>query len=182
VNHESVARDSVWHGLYCAEANPSRRDTTFFTCPNSDCNKLQASNIASFQRKDLDIKVRCRFCLKHEAAKRWLCACGVMWHTCVNHSRHYCGDDSALKRKVPIDPDSESVQGKSARKATGSVEPDYDALLASDTRKANERMQRGKRKAGDIALGNSSSILKKPTALGPILSARFPGVASSSSS
>jgi hypothetical protein len=182
INQESVTRTSVWHGMYCTEANPSRRDTAFFKCPNSDCNKLQASNIASFQRKDLDIKVRCRFCLKHESVKRWRCACGVMWHTCVNHSSHYCGDDSALKRKSSIDPDIKSDPEKRARNASGFAEPDYDALLASDTRKAKEKKQRGKRKAGAIALGNSSSNAKKPTVLGPILSARFPGIASSSSS
>ena len=131
--------------------------------------------------KDLDIKVRCRFCLKHEAVKRWRCACGVIWHTCAIHSCHYCGDDTTLKRKLPIDPDTDTGQEKHARNATGMAEPDYNALLASDTRRAKESKQRDKRKAGAIALGSSSSMPKKPTVLGPILSARFPGITSSSS-
>jgi hypothetical protein len=181
INQESVTRISVWHGMYSAEAKPPRRETAFFKCPNSDCNKWQASNIASFQRKDLDIKVRCRFCLKHEAVKRWRCACGVIWHTCAIHSCHYCGDDTTLKRTFAIDSDTETGQEKHARNATGMAEPDYDALLASDTRRAKESKQRDKRKAGAIALGSSSSMPKKPTVLGPILSARFPGITSSSS-
>ena len=44
-----------------------------------------------------------------------------------------------------MDPDIESVQGnQSAREATGVAEPDDDALMASDTRKAEAKNQRGK--------------------------------------
>ena len=43
-----------------------------------------------------------------------------------------------------MDPDIESVQGKSAGEATGVAEPDDDALMASDTRKAEAKNQRGK--------------------------------------
>ena len=60
---------------------------------------------------------------------------------------------------------------------TGQPQPDYQALLESDTRRAQAGT---KRKVGDITLGNRNPTQPVPTVLGPILRARFPGIAKAS--
>ena len=60
---------------------------------------------------------------------------------------------------------------------TGRPQPDYQALLECDTRRAQAGT---KRKVGDITLGNRNPTQPVPTVLGPILRARFPGIAKAS--
>ena len=176
--------NSMWELEFSSRANPPQPDVTFYKCPGEKCNKLAPSSNIGFQRYDLDVKVRCRFCLHLYPAKAWDCSCGMPWHYCDMHKANYC--NRALKGKRPTGDNGNNPLNNNPNKLgrcketgtpTGRPQPDYQALLECDTRRAQVGT---KRKVGDITLGNRSPTQPVPTVLGPILRARFPGIAKAS--
>ena len=176
---------SPWKMLFCEDAIPCVPETAFFKCPSPDCAKVQPSTNPAFQRKDLDVKANCKFCLRHEPVRQWKCDCGLRWHLCDVHKHCYTQGGRTPKQISPLKSDSTGQSGNGPRKrSAGSDEPDYEAILTADLKKAKCKQERhhANRKAGDIVLDDCGPALKRPTVLGPILQARFGGTSASSSS
>ena len=152
--------------------------TVFHHCPS--CSKGESSQRGAFQRRDLDIKLKCGFCQKSSPVRTWKCQCGTQWHTCAMHRGGYMQMQELMPPgECPLT--GQPLRGQPPHKsptAKRRVNRPYDE--AAGVKKAKTPEIRGvKRK--NIIFNDVHGRLKRPTLLGPVLSGRFYGASSSSS-
>jgi uncharacterized CHY-type Zn-finger protein len=151
-------------------------NTEFFEFPR--CNKVEPSTIDAFKSNDLDTQHKCFHCNKNSAIKSWRCKCGVAWHTCLEHNKlvheHPQHRSKKAKTSHPVPSQGGNIMRK--RKAVGTAESEYDALLARDCQ-LEERLLNKKRKCPEmcIQLGSQQHTTLKPNLIGPTLAHRFMG-------
>ena len=140
---------SSWELLFEEECMRPVSEAALYSCPS--CKNVESSLRNSFQRRDLDLKIKCMFCKKRIPVKSWSCACASQWHACPVHYRHYrpnTGDNTC--------PDSHPLKGQPSnhargngikRKRAGGHLADYDAMLDDDLRRAKAiKARRGGRR------------------------------------
>jgi len=100
----------------------------------------KSSGDKAFQRKDLDIKVKCRFCFKAEAVGFWSCPCDLRWHSCETR-RYLCKHVGQVQAPADIaDVQRRPSQSSRARERNaGETAPDYETLVADDLKRARKR-------------------------------------------
>ena len=173
-----------WADLFKEERFQPPPTAVFHSCP--ECGGLESSLRARFQRNDLDVKLKCGFCLKAFPLKRWLCECAQPWHACETHAGCFKPRDDASSGGQLLNGHlSEPARGSGneARVRTRRLTTP-ESILADDSRraKAQKVFKKGEKRKADVILGDVPVALKRPTLLGPILNERFNGASSSSSS
>ena len=141
----------------------------FFQCPK--CLKYDTPKVIGINDQNLDQKIRCKHCKKSIACLDWLCPCSDRWFLCDTHrNTHLVADGISRKRKVKTPSDQ--------KRPTKLLRSD-DAELASfrevdkTWHSTNGDGSKRARRTTQLVSPPQSDVLRAPTKLGPILSARF---------
>jgi len=173
-----------WADRFKEESYSPSPTAMMHSCP--ECGGLESSLRAKFQRRDLDEKLKCGFCLKTTAVKKWLCNCAKPWHACNDHAH-------GLQPKWLRQSEGQLLNGhlsdsvsdpKPMPKASNRRLRATEDILADDHRraKAQRASKGGEKRRADICFDINPAAFKRPTRLGPILSERFNGASASASS
>ena len=76
-----------WAEMYAGSNIAPSLNNMFHACPN--CGSVESSQKKGFQRTNLDMKIKCGFCLKQSPSRSWKCQCGSPWHACEIHKNGY---------------------------------------------------------------------------------------------
>ena len=126
---------------------------------------------------DVDRSIKCRHCNKASPSKNWNCSCGISWFLCDQHK----WNTSIAVRIAKQNPEGEA-KNKVAK--THSLGPTprlprvmvcHQELLKEDLNAESEKSKQTPiaRSPEDITLDDSTSRMKRPRLLGPILAKRF---------
>ena len=130
-------------------------------CPN--CGNVESSQRGSFQWTDLDMKVRCGFCLKLNPCRSWRCKCDLQWHSCAEHRTGFCV--LGTKDRSPGQPGE-----KPLKQEAGVTRPaPVFSLRARSAKKLKVPEIRGSKRTGIPLENYMPKAMKGPTALGPVL-------------
>ena len=106
---------SPWEELFCGESVLGVPETAFYICPTGECRRTQPGKSGAFQRTDLDVNTKCRFCFKHYAVKLRHCECGSLWHSCDVHKHSYSKSFVKPSRVAKFDQASSGCQLNTSR-------------------------------------------------------------------
>ena len=157
-----------WAEMYAESNIPPSLTNNFYSCSN--CSRVESSQIKGFQRSNLDMKIKCGFCLKQTPSRYWKCQCGNPWHACEIHKYGY----NTLHE--PIKPPSANNNNNINNPHKGGIKRKAERSVTM--RKASKLSYvRSKRKWDGITLEtntNNNKVFKGPLpfAPGPIISTK----------
>ena len=157
---------SSWLNKFAEGNVPPAKHVYFYHCPS--CRKVESSQRGSFQRFNMDLKIRCGFCAKGNPCKDWKCQCERQWHSCPLHMDGYtckATKDVSLAGQPGVKPFN--LKAGQKRSAAGST------LRMRRAKRLRSGEQRSLKRTGIVLESNGLKALKAPTALGPILGDRF---------
>ena len=179
----SNEEDTSWAQMFEAGQIVPAGCAMFFHCPS--CSKVESSQRGTFQREDLDVKLKCGFCLKSNPVKSWKCQCGTQWHSCVEHRGGYVlmptGEHpltgQLLKGQPSKPPGSQRCRPRGIKRSLSADASYRRGVKLAKMVKSTKGLKRNK----DIFLDEVQGVSKRPTLLWPILKGRFGGASSSTS-
>ena len=157
--------ESWWAKTYAERYVGPATETMFHHCP--ECRREMSTRHGKFQRLNLDAKIRCGFCLKQSACRAWKCHCGEHWHCCEIHKRGYT---SNVKQSMLSKPRAELPDNHNQLKG---VKRQLESSFRVRSAKRFKSQSQGVKRTGIVLSGPMSKTFKRPSTLGPILSARF---------
>ena len=171
-----MEEESIWAKLHSAEWVKPAQHAMFHHCPS--CNKVESSQRGTFQRRDMDLKIKCSFCCKSNPVKTWKCQCGSQWHTCVQHRGGYLMNSCMSTGEFPLT--GQPLKGQLPRiPTTGKRVTDRPKGEVVESKKARVPARKGHKRTC-VILDDAQGRSKKPTLLGPVLKGRFDGGSCSS--
>ena len=169
-----MGNDSSWALKFAESSWEVANTVVFLHCPK--CGKVASSRDGSFQRRDLDLKVKCAFCSCIKPCRSWQCPCKMPWHACLIHGNGFT--------KPNIDDTEHSIKPRvkhipNKRKASGNLDTSSmsdGSFMWRHAKRVKRLNQQGLKRAGIMLQTQSSKTIKRPTVLGPILEDRFPNL------
>ena len=71
-------------------------------CPRPTCRKLREAARSTLVKGVAWTQLKCPCCMRSSSAAKWLCPCGVAWHSCTDHRSpgFACGAKPRFKKKT----------------------------------------------------------------------------------
>ena len=166
-----MGNDSPWALKFAESCWEVSKTVNFLHCPK--CGKVASSHGGSFQRRDLDLKVKCAFCSCRKPCRTWQCPCKMPWHACSIH-----GNSFIMSYQNHTDICNKPINRNVSRKRKATVKQcahstDEDAFMWRHAKRVKLLKQQGLKRAGIFLQTQTSKTLRRPTVLGPILEDRF---------
>ena len=139
-------------------------DMHIMICPL--CSQPNVAQSHKLKQDNLEIRLQCSNCCMRPISARWLCNCGVTWHTCNRHATHKAALSKAKGSRTDV-----ASKASKRRLIEAPLEQILDDDLRRESKQARTLMDDEFITLGHIALNNSAVSLGM---IPPKLRERFP--------